>query len=119
MEKQPSSALDSIEKLLENIPDNVKSMLEGIAQDEFPKKSTNNPQQAKNLEMIVKIKGIFDKVDNVRDERMNLILAMSPFLRPSRQEKATKFMKALRVSRLFQEALTFMRSEMEKEDISK
>jgi hypothetical protein len=115
MSQDSSFNMDSIESLLENMPDQVKDILKDLGKkEETPNLHQNaNP---KNLEMLVKIKGIMDRVDNSRDHRMELIHAMSPFLRESRQDKASKFLKALRLTKLCREALSLINTEIRKED---
>jgi hypothetical protein len=114
MSQDSSFNMDSIEKLLEHMPDQVKDILMDLGKkEENPNLHQNN--NPKNLEMLVKIKSIMDKVDNTRDDRMELIHAMSPFLRESRQDKASKFLKALRLSKLCREALLLINTEVGKE----
>ncbi len=109
---------NTLESLLENLPDNVKDIFSELTKEKSDEQSFDDSKDnnVKNAQMLIKIKSILDNVDNKKDDRMELIRAMSPFLRDSRKDKASKFLKAIRLSKLCQEALALINTEIGKED---
>ncbi|HHW49011.1 MAG TPA: hypothetical protein GXX14_10410 [Clostridiaceae bacterium] len=103
----------------ENIPENLKglfSLLAGSA-NSSPEDKKNEPspkadeantreeradknELEENLEMARKVKTIMDRLNKVNDPRINLLLAIKPFLNHRRQKKITNCINLLRVSSL-------------------
>lgn len=127
MSSESNSNMKNLEKILDNIPDNVKELFMNMtkkddSEDNF--KSSNSESILSsfkdsdgifNFESLMHIKKIFDKVDKGRDDKIELIRALKPFLRPSRQNKVLHCIKALRLSKICNEAISFTKNGRVKE----
>jgi hypothetical protein len=99
----------------ENMPDNVKNLINLLAgsssnnNNEDEPVNTSNPTEDKaqsqprsevddNIEMIRKVKTVMDKLNNNNDPRVNLLTAIRPFLNNKRQDKLNSCIKILQMS---------------------
>jgi hypothetical protein len=106
-----------LEKLLSNIPDDFMDILANLTKkdsNELESKNCSNNNIA-GLESIMHIKNIFDKIDGHKDDKIELIKALKPFLRPSRQSKVNQCVKALRLSKFAKEALSLVNIDKRKD----
>jgi len=103
----------------ENLPENLKGLFSLLAnsannssedkKDEPSPKAeeesakaerTNSSELEENLEMVRKVKTIMDRLNMANDPRVNLLMAIKPFLNDKRQKKLSNCINLLRVSRL-------------------
>ena len=95
-----SGMLDNKENLGQQIESSIsveKPQVQNSSQNGFP-------LTPEGLEMIGRIKGMFDQMTSTNDSRSNLLISLKPFMRPGRQrsiDKVTKLMNIARFSGLF------------------
>lgn len=109
--------MKNIEKLLGNLPDNVMDIFSSLIKPDESKALDSKPKEdLGGLEMIMTVKKLMDKFNNNDDCRVDLIRALKPFLKPSRQEKVLQCVKALKISHLCKEASFLTTGPRNKED---
>jgi len=103
----------------ENLPENLKGLFSLLAssassssedkKDEpSPKADEENAKEERvnrneleeNLEMVRKVKAVMDRLNMANDPRVNLLMAIKPFLNNKRQKKLSNCINLLRVSKL-------------------
>ncbi|HHV99291.1 MAG TPA: hypothetical protein GXX36_06930 [Clostridiaceae bacterium] len=103
----------------ENMQDNLKGLLSLLASkstgadDDSSSKASNSrdPVESKeekparsdtedNIDMLRKAKVIMDRLNNVNDPRINLLMAIKPFLSSRRQKKLSGCLNIIRMSNL-------------------
>lgn len=98
----------------DNIPDNLKSLLSllvspgtkqepVLSQPEVPlikEERREKLESDDNLELVRKIRNMMDRVSSTNDPGINLLNAIRPFLKKSRQNKLNKCIQIMHVSRL-------------------
>lgn len=96
----------------ENMPDNLKGLLSLLTNsgekadssakeaDVHPAKEVKNEKNElnENIEMIRKVTKIMDKFNSANDPRINLLMAVKPFLNNKRQMKVANCINILRMS---------------------
>ena len=91
-----------------NVPDNVKEILENINSfsssntSENPS-TTNFPSSSSiDVETIIKLKSVMDKLNSKDDARANLLLSLKPYLNNSRKEKLDQYIQFLNISKVLE-----------------
>jgi len=103
----------------ENMQDNIKGLLSLLASKntgadtDYSSKasSSREPVESKeeksvrsdmedNIDMLRKAKVIMDRLNNVNDPRINLLMAIKPFLNSRRQKKLSGCLNIIRMSNL-------------------
>ena len=116
MSSDSSLNMKNVEKLLGSLPDNVMDIFSSLVKKEDSNGSDIKPKEdLGNLEMIMTMKRLMDKLSNNNDSRVDLIKALKPFLKPSRQEKVLHCVKALKLSHLVKEASFLTTSQRDQE----
>ena len=92
--------------MLDNGKQNIGQEIENSITVEKPQNPSQNsfPLTPEGIEMIGRIKGMFDQMTNTNDSRSNLLISLKPFMRPQRQQsidRVTKLMNIARFSGLF------------------
>lgn len=70
--------------------------------------STSNEQNNSNnfnidMDMLFKMKNIFDKMNNTKDDpRANLLLSLKPYLKESRKEKVEQYVKLFSMGKIME-----------------
>lgn len=102
------------EELLEQFKDilkekniDINSILNGSSENEEANKNTNDQssysQNNFDLDTLLKIKNIFDKLNTNSSKNVNLLLALKPFLRKSRKDKLDEYIQMLKVAEIAKE----------------
>jgi hypothetical protein len=116
MSSDSNVSMKNIEKLLENLPENALDIFSSLIKNDDSKGlDIKSKDDFGGLEMIMNVKRLMDRMNNSCDVRADLIKALHPFLRPSRQEKIQKCIKALRISNFCREASTLTTSQRNSE----
>lgn len=116
-----SSTVKQIADMLnqDTLPENLKDLISlfagAIEKNDSPdlqKKSSqtddqsikmeNKDELAENLEMIRAVKNIMRKLNSKSDPRINLLMALKPFLNNNRQKKINNCITLLQITRLFE-----------------
>ncbi len=67
------------------------------------KKQDSNNSSSIDIEMIMKMKTIIDKVNNNKDDpRANLLKSLKPYLKESRKEKIDQYIKLFNMSKVME-----------------
>ena len=93
----------------EGAPENTQSATQNSSTQNFNNNQNNNQNALQSLNslgldsldfnMIMKAKSIFDKMNNMPNKNVDLIMALKPHLRPETQNKADQ---ALKIIKLFE-----------------
>lgn len=86
--------------------------------------NSNNSFDFSNIDMntILKMKSIMDKMNNSNDPRSNLLYSLKPYLREGRKEKIDQYANLLNIAKmteLFKDTNTNMNNNNNKEENSK
>jgi len=65
--------------------------------------STNNDSSNFDLNTILKLKKIIDKMNTNQSKNIGLLMAIKPFMRESRKEKIDKYAQLLKVAEIFKD----------------
>ena len=93
--------------MLDSGKQDIGEQIENSISVEKPKNSVASPLAnltPEGLEMIGRIKGMFDQMTNTNDSRSNLLISLKPLMRPQRQQsidRVTKLMNIARFSGIF------------------
>lgn len=95
----------------ENLPENLKgllSLLTSSGNGDSPAKSSEPPalkeerteksDLEENVDTLRKMKKVLDKMNNVNDPRVNLLMSIKPFLNARRQKKLLNCVSMIRFS---------------------
>ena len=91
-----------------NIPDEMKSILASISQNNSENSSTanssgqNSSDSSIDFETLMKMKSIMEKMNNNNDPRANLLLSLKPYLKDSRREKIDQYIKLFGISKVIE-----------------
>ena len=56
-----------------------------------------------DMDMLLKMKGIMDKMNNTKDDpRANLLLSLKPYLKESRKDKVEQYVKLFSMSKVME-----------------
>ena len=91
MSEDISDIIKNVKNMVDNgnIPDNMKDILSTISSDNNSnnKDSSNNSNNFSiDMDTIIKIKKIIDKMNNNEDPRAKLLYSLKPYLRESKTE---------------------------------
>lgn len=106
-----------------NIPEDIKNkispeMLSNFASmlNNMNNKNTNTEENTSNsdtqtnsnnlnidMDMLLKMKNVFDKMNNTKDDpRANLLLSLKPYLKESRKEKVEQYVKLFSMGKIME-----------------
>ena len=96
-----------------SLPDNIKDALNHFNSSESSSSSDKSDSSNENsntsssipnidIEMLLKIKSIMDKVNTKNDPRTNLLLSLKPYLNDVRKEKLEQYIQFLNLSKVFE-----------------
>lgn len=114
-EEDMSGLLKQFSTMVNNnsLPDSIKDALSHFHSSESSSssdksdcsnESSNTSSSIPNIdiEMLLKIKSIMDKVNNKNDPRTNLLLSLKPYLNDVRKEKLEQYIQFLNLSKAFE-----------------
>lgn len=92
-----------------NIPDEMKTILSSISSGNNANNTNPNSastgsssNQSIDIETIMKMKSIMEKMNNSDDPRSNLLLSLKPYLKESRKEKIDQYIKLFGMSKVLE-----------------
>ena len=88
-----------------NIPDEMKTILSSLSSNTSENNNTNNnnsDNSSIDLETILKMKSIMEKMNNNNDPRANLLISLKPYLKDSRKEKVDQYIKLFGMSKVLE-----------------
>jgi len=117
-EEDMSSLLKQFSTMMNNntLPDNVKDVLHhfqsssetgtssNASNENSAEENSNNSSTMPNIdiEMLLKLKSIIDKVNTKNDPRTNLLLSLKPYLNDTRKGKLEQYMQFLNLSKVLE-----------------
>ena len=105
MSEDLSDIINNVKNMVDNgnIPDNVKNILSSISSgNSSNNKDSSNISNNYNIDMetIIKIKKIIDKMNNNDDPRAKLLYSLKPYLRESRKDKLDQYINFLNLTKI-------------------
>ena len=92
-----------------NIPDEMKNILSSLSstssnssESDTSSTSSDNSTPSIDLETLLKMKTIMEKMNNNNDPRSNLLLSLKPYLKDSRKEKIDQYIKLFGMSKVLE-----------------
>ncbi len=92
-----------------NIPDEMKNILSSLSstssnssESDTSSTSSDNSTPSIDLETLLKMKSIMEKMNNNNDPRSNLLLSLKPYLKDSRKEKIDQYIKLFGMSKVLE-----------------
>lgn len=105
MSEDISDIIKNVKNMVDNgnIPDNMKDILSTISSDNNSnnKDSSNNSNNFSiDMDTIIKIKKIIDKMNNNEDPRAKLLYSLKPYLRESKKNKLDQYINFLNITKI-------------------
>ena len=93
---------DVISKIPPEMFENVSSMMNGNNNNSNNTNNSNNNFDFSQIDMntILKMKSIMEKLNNSNDPRSNLLYSLKPYLRDGKKEKLDQYAQMLNVARI-------------------
>ena len=79
---------------------NIKNDQSAIFNNLFENKSTNSSNGTLDFDTILKMKSLFEKINNKDNPRNKLLYSLKPYLRESRQKKLDQYINLLSISEI-------------------
>lgn len=87
-----------------NIPDEMKNIINSFSSNSSSQNndSSSNASNSLNfdIETIIKMKSIFDKLNDSDDPRANLLRSLKPYLKDSRKSKIDQYIQLFNISKV-------------------
>ncbi len=107
-EAEMSDMIKNISKMINdgNIPDDIKNIVNNLKSDGS---SNNNSDASSNsnsstpnidIETILKMKSIFEKMNSSEDPRANLLRSLKPYLKESRKSKVDQYIQLFNMTKV-------------------
>ena len=80
--------------------DNLNNDTSAIFKNLFENKNTSTSSNTLDFETILKMKTIFEKINNKDNPRNKLLYSLKPYLRESRQKKLDQYVNLLSISEI-------------------
>lgn len=103
------SQTDNINDIIASLSDGDIEMLKGVAQSvlgdaapaekPLPSLGSLGIEQG-DLDMIIKAKSLLDKMNKTQSKNADLIMALKPYLKPEKQERADQAVRLMRLMEL-------------------
>lgn len=85
-----------------NIPDDIKNIINNLKSNN--ESANNNSSTSTNsnidVETILKMKSIFEKMNSTDDPRANLLRSLKPYLKESRKSKIDQYIQLFNMSKV-------------------
>lgn len=107
-EAEMSDMIKNISKMINegNIPDDIKNIVNNLKSDGSSNNnsdaSSNSSSSAPNIdiETILKMKSIFEKMNSTEDPRANLLRSLKPYLKESRKSKVDQYIQLFNMTKV-------------------
>lgn len=107
-EAEMSDMIKNISKMINdgNIPDDIKNIVNNLKSDGS---SNNNSDASSNsnsstpnidIETILKMKSIFEKMNSSEDPRANFLRSLKPYLKESRKSKVDQYIQLFNMTKV-------------------
>lgn len=107
-EAEMSDMIKNISKMINdgNIPDDIKNIVnnlksDGSSNNNSDASSNSNPSTPNiDIETILKMKSIFEKMNSSEDPRANLLRSLKPYLKESRKSKVDQYIQLFNMTKV-------------------
>lgn len=108
-ENEMSDMIKNISKMINegNIPDDVKNIINNLRSDDSSSTSNSDTSSSSNssvpnidIDTILKMKSIFEKMNSTEDPRANLLRSLKPYLKESRKSKVDQYIQLFNMSKV-------------------
>lgn len=108
-ENEMSDMIKNINKMINegNIPDDIKNIISNLSSNNSSNTASNTSSNNDNLnssnidiETILKMKSIFEKVNSTEDPRANLLRSLKPYLKDSRKSKIDQYIQLFNMTKV-------------------
>ena len=90
-----------------NIPDDIKNIINNLKSDNVSSANNSNVSSDStsstpniDIETILKMKSIFEKMNSTDDPRANLLRSLKPYLKESRKSKVDQYIQLFNMSKV-------------------
>lgn len=108
-----SDLLKQFSSMVENdqIPDNLKEIISNMNNNKQEKEQCSEDVSSSNsfsgfdgidINTILKMKSVMDKMNSKEDPRANLLLSLKPYLKESRKAKVEQYIQFLKMSKMME-----------------
>lgn len=107
-ENDLSEMIKNVSKMVNdgNIPDEIKNIINNLNSNKDSKENTSSETStfSNNIDLntILKMKSIFDKMNNSEDPRSNLLRSLKPYLKESRKAKIDQYIQLFNMSKVIE-----------------
>lgn len=101
MPQDMSDIMNTLNNMIkeDKIPDNIKQLMNNISSENS--NSPNNSSPDIDIDTILKMKTIMEKLNNNKDDpRANLLMSLKPYLKDSRKDKVEQYIKLFNISKV-------------------
>ena len=107
-EAEMSDMIKNISKMINdgNIPDDIKNIVNNLKSDgssgnnSDASSSSNSSTPNIDIETILKMKSIFEKMNSSEDPRANLLRSLKPYLKESRKSKVDQYIQLFNMTKV-------------------
>ena len=101
-ENDMSDMIKNISKMINegNIPDEVKNIVNNLKSDNSSSVNDFNSSPNIDIETILKMKSIFEKMNSREDPRANLLRSLKPYLKDSRKSKVDQYIQLFNMTKV-------------------
>lgn len=101
-ENDMSDMIKNISKMINegNIPDEVKNIVNNLKSDNSSSVNDCNTSPNIDIETMLKMKSIFEKMNSTEDPRANLLRSLKPYLKDSRKSKVDQYIQLFNMSKV-------------------
>ena len=103
--------MDDFMKNFDNIPDNVKDMLNSFIKNSNTSNTSNSKEEDSSndtfpdidMDTILKLQKVITAMNSTQpDSRANLLRSLKPYLKPSRQKKIDQYIKLFNMEKVLE-----------------
>lgn len=101
-ENDMSDMIKNISKMINegNIPDEVKNIVNSLKSDNSSSVNNSNSSPNIDIDTILKMKSIFEKMNSTEDPRANLLRSLKPYLKDSRKSKVDQYIQLFNMTKV-------------------
>lgn len=105
-ENEMSDMIKNISKMINdgNIPDEIKNIVNNMKSDnsasEGGSTSSSSPNSNIDVNTILKMKSVFEKMNSSEDPRANLLRSLKPYLKESRKSKIDQYIQLFNMTKV-------------------
>lgn len=108
-ENEMSDMIKNISQMINdgNIPDDIKKIVDNLKSDNSSTSNSSStssdsasPSSNIDINTILKMKSVFEKMNSSEDPRANLLRSLKPYLKESRKSKVDQYIQLFNMSKV-------------------